>query len=61
MRAVLANTEYFLHVSVSGLYTARRLKTVCLFVCLFVWSFRPTREIFNHMETAPVLVKGCKF
>ena len=35
---------------------------VCLFfyVCLFV-VFCPTREIFPHMETSPLSVKGCKF
>ena len=48
MRAVLANTEYFLHDSVSGLYTARRLKTVCLFVCLFVClGFSSHSRIFH--------------
>ena len=28
---------------------------------LFVWGFRPTRYFFIHMETSPMLVKGCKF
>ena len=31
-----------------------------LFVCLF-WVFRPTRAFFTHLETSPLLVKGCKF
>ena len=36
---------------------------VCLFVCLFVCYgvFRPTREIFTHIESLPMLVRGCKF
>ena len=32
-----------------------------LFVCLFVWGFRPTQEFFTHMETSPLPVKVCKF
>ena len=32
----------------------------CLFVCLS-GVFRSTREFFNHMETTPFPVKGCKF
>ena len=32
----------------------------CLFVCLF-GGFRLTREFFTHLETPPLLVKGCKF
>ena len=32
-----------------------------MFVCLFVWVFRPTREFFTHMETSPLPMKGCKF
>ena len=31
-----------------------------LFVCLFGVNC-PTREIFTHMETSPLPVKGCKF
>ena len=38
--------------------------TVCLCVYLFVCLFgvyRPTQEVFTHMETSPLQVKGCKF
>ena len=28
---------------------------------LFVWCFRPTREIFIHLKTSPLMMKGCKF
>ena len=34
--------------------------SVNMFVCLFV-VFRPTREIFSHMVTSHLPVKGCKF
>ena len=33
---------------------------VCVFVCLF-GVYRPTQEVFTHMETSPLQVKGCKF
>ena len=32
-----------------------------LIVYSFVWVFRPARELFTYMETAPLLVKDCKF
>ena len=33
-----------------------------LFVFFFMWGlYRPTRDFFTHMETSPLLVKGCKF
>ena len=31
------------------------------FACLFEWDFRPTREIFTHMETALLPWKGYNF
>ena len=34
--------------------------SVCLFICLFVRVFRPTREFFTHMETSFLPIKGCK-
>ena len=30
------------------------------YYCLFVFFFCPTRALFNHMETSPLPVKGCK-
>ena len=32
-----------------------------LYFCVFDCGLRPTREFFTHMETLPLLVKGCKF
>ena len=38
---------------------------ITVFVCLFVWSFCPTRYFFTHLETSPLTsplpVRGCKF
>ena len=37
-------------------YLTRCVEILCLF-----GFFRPSREIFTHMETTPLAVKGCKF
>ena len=39
----------FMHISITWLMTL---------VCFGV--YRPTREFFTHMDTSPLLVKGCK-
>ena len=40
--------------------TLVRAPMFLVFVCLF-GIYLPTREFFTHMETSPLLVKGCKF
>ena len=34
---------------------------ICMFVCLFIWDFRATREFFTHKEMSPLPMTGCKF
>ena len=53
-RLHLFNTPFLL-----GLFETYIYKVNINF-CLF-GIFRPTREFFTHMETSPLLVKGCKF
>ena len=55
-KSVKKNT---VHIKLINLLTDG-LVYVCLFVCLF-GVFRPTRELFTHLETSSLPVKDCKF
>ena len=41
------------------IYQARQ--HILMFVCLFLWTFSPTREFFTYMETSQLIAKGCNF
>ena len=35
--------------------------THCDLLLFLFGAYRPTRDLFTHMETSPLPVKGCKF